>query len=401
MQFKPFRAVMPAPDKVHLVASRSYVSYSKEDLVEKLNGNPYTFLHIIHPDVEGDYRGRRLAYFNEVRRAYLNFIQEEILVEEDREAFFIYRQETPRFSFTGVIGAVGVEDYESGKIKVHEQTLHSREERFTDYLDVTGINAEPVLLVTAANQLDTVLADLCNATPTFCFSTTDRAKHSLWKVSNAADAARIQAVIEEQNALYIADGHHRSASSVALKQRKTAAGDTDERYNGFMAMVLSSSQLRIFGFHRLFKSDEEFDTSDFLSKISKLGTLTEVSTIAETAPSQIGIYVEGKNYTLSFKKSDDVLDAEWLSTEILRGVFGVVDERHEKQLSYAEGSTNADSIVEQVDSGKAHVAFLLHPISAETLMKVFEEGRSLPPKSTYILPKLRSGLVIYPMRDAK
>ena len=187
---------------------------------------------------------------------------------------------------------------------------------------------------------------------------------------------------------------------MALKQRKTAAGDYDERYNGFMAMVLSSSQLRIFGFHRLFKSDEEFDTTEFLSKISKLGTLTEVSSIPETAPSQIGIYVEGKNYTLSFTKSNDILDAEWLSTEILRGVFGVVDERHDKQLSYAEGSTNADSIVEQVDSGKAHVAFLLHPISAETLMKVSEEGRSLPPKSTYILPKLRSGLVIYPMRDA-
>jgi uncharacterized protein (DUF1015 family) len=110
MKFKPFKAVLPAADKVHLVASRSYVSYSKEDLVEKLSGNPYTFLHVIHPDVDGDYRGRRIAYFEEVRKNYEKFLSQEIFSLEGKASFFIYRQETPEFSFQGLLGAVSVED---------------------------------------------------------------------------------------------------------------------------------------------------------------------------------------------------------------------------------------------------------------------------------------------------
>ena len=117
MKFKPFKAVLPAADKVHLVASRSYVSYSKEDLVEKLQGNPYTFLHVIHPDVDGDYRGRRIAYFEEVRKNYEKFLSSEIFLREESASFFIYRQETPEYSFQGLLGAVSVEDYEQGKWK--------------------------------------------------------------------------------------------------------------------------------------------------------------------------------------------------------------------------------------------------------------------------------------------
>ena len=399
MKFKPFKAVLPAADKVHLVASRSYVSYSKEDLVEKLQGNPYTFLHVIHPDVDGDYRGRRIAYFEEVRKNYEKFLSSKIFLREESASFFIYRQETPEYSFQGLLGAVSVEDYEQGKIKIHEHTISQREGRFTDYLDTTGINAEPVLLMSKQSIMLYSMASVCSETPLYCFTTTDRVKHTLWKVSDTSDIKEIEAMMANVPELYIADGHHRSASSVALKQRKAKEGNHDEVYQYFMALVLFQSQLKILGFHRLVKCVVEFDLNVFLSDLKKIGSLQEVSEQElQLTEGKIGVYAAGKWYAFQFEKEKNVIDAEWLSKNILHPIFGIEDERTDKRISYADGLVSSHEIAKMVDEGKADFAFLLHPISTETLMRISDEGSTMPPKSTYILPKLRSGLVIYPMR---
>lgn len=399
MKFKPFKAVLPAADKVHLVASRSYVSYSKEDLIDKLKGNPYTFLHVIHPDVDGDYRGRRIAYFEEVRKNYVKFLNEEIFAQEVAQSFFIYRQDTPEFSFQGLLGAVAVEDYEQGKIKIHEHTISQREGRFTDYLDTTGINAEPVLLMSKDEPCQPLIERICNQQPLYCFSTTDRVKHTVWKVSTQEDIQEIEAAMAEVPELYIADGHHRSASSVALKQRKSEEGNNEEVYQYFMALVLSQVQMKILGFHRLVKCVFEFDLNVFLSDLNKLGALHEVKeTELNLSEGRIGVYTSGKWYTFQFEKEKNVIDAEWLSKNILHPIFGIEDERTDKRIAHADGLVPTSEIAKMVDEGKADFAFLLHPISTETLMRISDEGSTMPPKSTYILPKLRSGLVIYPMR---
>lgn len=399
MKFKPFKAVLPSADKVHLVASRSYVSYSKEDLVEKLQGNPYTFLHVIHPDLDGDYRGRRIAYFEEVRKNYEKFLSEEIFSREESASFFIYRQETPEYSFQGLLGAVSVEDYEQGKIKIHEHTISQREGRFTDYLDTTGINAEPVLLMSKQSIMLYSMASVCSETPLYCFTTTDRVKHTLWKVSDTSDIEEIEAMMANVPELYIADGHHRSASSVALKQRKAEEGNNEEAYQYFMALVLSQVQLRILGFHRLVKCVVEFDLNVFLSDFRKIGSLQEVTEQElQLAEGKIGVYAAGKWYAFQFEKEKNVIDAEWLSKNILHPIFGIEDERSDKRIAHADGLVPTHEIAKMVDEGKADFAFLLHPISTETLMRISDEGSTMPPKSTYILPKLRSGLVIYPMR---
>ena len=399
MKFKPFKAVLPAADKVHLVASRSYVSYSKEDLVEKLQGNPYTFLHIIHPDVDGDYRGRRIAYFEEVRKNYEKFLSEEIFSMEESASFFIYRQETPEYSFQGLLGAVSVEDYEQGKIKIHEHTISQREGRFTDYLDTTGINAEPVLLMSKEETCTSLMERVCSENPLYCFTTTDRVKHTVWQISNVEDIQEVETEMSEVNELYIADGHHRSASSVALKQRKAEEGNNEEVYQYFMALVLSQAQLKILGFHRLVKCVVDFDLNEFLSDLKKIGSLQEVSEQElQLAEGKIGVYAAVKWYAFQFEKEKNVIDAEWLSKNILHPIFGIEDERTDKRIAHADGLVPTSEIAKMVDEGKADFAFLLHPISTQTLMRISDEGSTMPPKSTYILPKLRSGLVIYPMR---
>jgi uncharacterized protein (DUF1015 family) len=399
MKFKPFKAVLPAADKVHLVASRSYVSYSKEDLVEKLQGNPYTFLHVIHPDVDGDYRGRRIAYFEEVRKNYEKFLSEEIFSLEGKASFFIYRQETPEYSFQGLLGAVSVEDYEQGKIKIHEHTISQREGRFTDYLDTTGINAEPVLLMSKEETCSNLMERVCSENPLYCFTTTDRVKHTVWQINNTEDIHEVESEMSRVSELYIADGHHRSASSVAVKQRNLEEGNSDEVYQYFMALVLSQAQLKILGFHRLVKCVVEFDLNVFLSDLKEIGSLQEVSEQElQLAEGKIGVYAAGKWYAFQFEKEKNVIDAEWLSKNILHPIFGIEDERTDKRISHADGLVPSYEIAKMVDEGKADFAFLLHPISTATLMRISDEGSTMPPKSTYILPKLRSGLVIYPMR---
>ena len=399
MKFKPFKAVLPAADKVHLVASRSYVSYSKEDLIDKLKGNPYTFLHVIHPDVDGDYRGRRTAYFEEVRKNYEKFLSEEIFSTEASASFFIYRQETPEYSFQGLLGGVSVEDYEQGKIKIHEHTISQREGRFTDYLDTTGINAEPVLLMSKEETCSNLMERVCSENSLYCFTTTDRVKHTVWQISKPEDIQEVESEMSRVSELYIADGHHRSASSVALKQRKLEEGNNEEVYHYFMALVLSQVQMRILGFHRLVKCVVESDLNVFLSDLNKLGTLHEVrETELNLTEGRIGVYTRGKWYAFQFEKEKNVIDAEWLSKNILHPIFGIEDERTDKRIAHADGLVPTNEIAKMVDEGKADFAFLLHPISTQTLMRISDEGSTMPPKSTYILPKLRSGLVIYPMR---
>ncbi len=399
MKFKPFKAVLPAADKVHLVASRSYVSYSKEDLVEKLSGNPYTFLHVIHPDVDGDYRGRRIAYFEEVRNNYEKFLKDDIFTHEDNQSFFIYRQDTPEFWFEGLLWAVAVQDYEQGRIKIHEHTISQREGRFTDYLDTTGINAEPVLLMSKEETCFSLMERICLENPLYCFTTTDRVKHTIWQINKAEDIQEVESEMSRVNELYIADGHHRSASSVALKQRKAEEGNNEEVYQYFMALVLSQAQLKILGFHRLVKCVVEFDLNVFLSDLNKLGDLHEVKeTELNLSEGRIGVYTSGKWFAFQFEKEKNVIDAEWLSKNILHPIFGIEDERTDKRIAHADGLVPSHEIAKMVDEGKADFAFLLHPISTETLMRISDEGSTMPPKSTYILPKLRSGLVIYPMR---
>jgi len=255
------------------------------------------------------------------------------------------------------------------------------------------------LLMSRQPFLTYSISRVCSETPLYCFTTTDRVKHTLWKVSDTSDINEIEAMMANVPELYIADGHHRSASSVALKLRKAQEGNNEEAYQYFMALVLSQVQLRILGFHRLVKCVVEFDLNVFLSDLNKLGALSEVNEAElNLIEGRIGVYTSGKWYVFQFEKEKNVIDAEWLSKNILHPIFGIEDERTDKRIAHADGLVPTSEIARMVDEGKADFAFLLHPISTETLMRISDEGSTMPPKSTYILPKLRSGLVIYPMR---
>ena len=218
----PFVAIRPVRDKVHLVATRPYYSYKKNVLTAKLDSNPFTFLHIINPEFGSSLKTKANSKerFELVKKGYADFFKQGILIKEDSPRIYIYRQTTQNNVFTGIIAGSSIEEYNKGKIKKHEETITSRETMFTDYLDLVGYNAEPVLLSYTGNaEIDNLLIIAMVARPEYEFSTTDLIKHELWVLS-VEETEAIQKAFLSIEATYIADGHHRTASSARLFEKR-------------------------------------------------------------------------------------------------------------------------------------------------------------------------------------
>src|SRR5690606_22445218 len=203
----PFRAVRPTRDKVHLVATRSYVTYQPRHLNRKLLENPYSFVHIINPEFGKSRKSRPNSdtRFKRIKKRFEEFCDENILVQDDQDAFYIYRQITPSHTFTGIVCGVAVKEYTEGHIKIHEQTLTSRVGVFTQYLDICDFNAEPVLLTytSKTTKIDALIGKSTNTRPEYDFTTTDRIQHQLWLVDDKNEIEAIQKEFSKLECLYI------------------------------------------------------------------------------------------------------------------------------------------------------------------------------------------------------
>ena len=399
----PFKAFRPTRDKVHLVASRSYVSYTSAGLKWKLDSNPYSFIHIINPDyrVPGrKSRGKRR--YQLVREKFLEFRHKGVFLQEERPSFYIYRQKFHGLTFTGIVGGASVEDYKSGRIKRHESTLMKRERMFRDYLDICGFNAEPVLLTFPKKEglgdlLDRYMAERAE----YEFSSANGCLHEMWIVNDERDIEQIQAYFRSVENLYIADGHHRVASSALLSESK---GRQNDHLNYFMAYFVPEDELTIWDFNRLVTNLNNHSAEEYLEKVLLEFELVRISetSIRPNAKHEISMYLDGKWYLLKYDDSktsatDPVsdLDARILTQKILEPIHGIQDVRHDNRVQFLSGLSGMKGLQEKVDSGKFEVAFGLYPVGFAQLKRVADAGMIMPPKSTYIEPKLRSGLLIY------
>ena len=397
---RPFKAIRPARDKANLVASRSYLTYSDETIKEKLDHNPYTFLHIINPDYNMPKKTTGVAKFKLVKEKFQQFISDGILKKDAVESFYIYQKKNQLNTFTGIIGASSVEDYLNNKIKKHEQTLTKREKMFRNYLDITGFNAEPVLLAHEPNkEIKSILDKYTSTRSEYEFTTTNKSLHKLWIVDDVSDIKMITNAFEKIENIYIADGHHRCASSALFyKDQKS------ELSSYFMSYLVDENQLNILNFNRLVKHLNGLNASELLEKIKKKYTLTykKESHYSPTLNDEISMYLEGKWYSLiankqKYSSTAESLDPSILSKNILKPLLNILDERTDQNISFLEGTIPLSVIKAKVDSGEYAVGFILKPISITAIKKVADNNEIMPPKSTYIQPKLRSGLTIYPI----
>ncbi len=409
-KIKPFRAVRPTRDKVHLVISRSLNTYTAEDLELKLTKNPYSFVHVLLPDyLEEEPSKANTSERNfKSRQKYEEFCKNRVFQQDRVPAFYIYQQTKHNESSRGFIAAISVEDHQNGHIKVHEETLTAREEKFKDYLKICRINAEPVLLTYPDDlSIDLVMDRYMIERPEYEFSTADKTLHKLWVIDRIEDIRLVTNAFNNIDDLYIADGHHRTASS-ALLSRELAS--EDERCDHFMAYFVPESELRIYDFNRVIRDLNGLELKEFLVVIAQKFSISEVpgDVFKPEEEHTFGMYCEGKWFKLEFKgdlkglrengPAAD-LDAQILSSLILEPILSIGDLKTDDRVDFVDGVRGMPALMKKVDSGKYKVAFALFPVSVERLKKLADAGGIMPPKSTWIEPKLRSGLTIYAFDD--
>lgn len=406
---KPFKAVRPKRDKAAMVSSKSYEVYTPEMLNAKLAFNPYTFLHVINPgykyhkqDISSELR------FKLVHNRYLEFKEEEIFTQDELPAFYIYQKITPTNSFCGIISATSVEDYHNNVIKKHEGTLKKRELLFENYLKNTGFNAEPVLLTYPDNdEIASIIKKYKALRAEYEFSTTDKDSHLLWVVNDAVDIEKITAAFKEIDTLYIADGHHRSTSSCLLAERMAKENPKhsgEEAYNFFMSYLLPESELSIYEFNRFIKDLNGLTPHEFLIELDTFFRIENrrQELYKPKEKHHFSMYLNGEFYSLHLRKSTynftdalSKLDAHVLYSTVLKPILGIEDIRNDSKIVYSQDKSDSLELKTKVDSGDFKVSFGMLPTTINELKEIVDAGLLMPPKTTYIEPKLRSGLTMY------
>ncbi|MEM7485609.1 MAG: DUF1015 domain-containing protein [Bacteroidota bacterium] len=405
---KPFKAIRPAKDKVSFVASKSYEEYPKEELNAVLKYNPFSFLHIINPGFKFDKNITGEERFKLVHNRYLEFLEDDTFTKDEEACFYLYQITKRNFRTLGFFCACSIVDYQKDIIKKHEDTIQQREELFADYLNTVGFNAEPVLMTYADDaSIKAILEHEAKKDPHYNFTTRDKINHRLWKIDTAKTIEKLKTSFKGIDALYIADGHHRSASSNLLAEKMKAKNTShtgEEAYNFFMTYLIPESEIRIYEFNRMVRDLNGLSKNEFLIKLDTYFRIErkQDGLYRPTQKHHFSMYLDGEFYSLylrrtvyEFTDSLSELDTQILFKTILEPILGISDLRNDKRISYGYGKHNVIKMKDSIDAGEFAVGFSLVPININEVKAIADAGLVMPPKSTYIEPKLRSGMAIY------
>lgn len=402
-KIKPFKAVRPAADKVALVTCRTYDDYSSAELAAWLDFNPYSFLHVIHPAYANAQKVSLEKRFKAVANKYQDFKHDQILIEEEHPVFYLYEIQSKGQTFTGIIAGTSVKDYQDNVIKKHEDTLQYRVELFKDYLHQTNFNTEPVLITYPDSvEINTFIALRKKSKPVYEYSTTNKEKHTLWKIDTQSEIDWLQEHFEGIPNLYIADGHHRSASAELLYEQDKHLGN--ENLNYFISFLIAESNVKIYEFNRLIRDLNGLSKDDFIKKLSE-NFIIKAKDQEIWKPQnkfEFGMYLDGSFYALFYKHENhnessilDSLDAQILYDKVLFPILGIEDLRNDERIDYIPGKQSISVIKDLIDEGEFEVGFMLYPSDINEIKALADNNLIMPPKSTYIEPKFRSGLVVY------
>ena len=402
-KIKPFKAVRPAADKVALVTCRTYDDYSSAELAAWLDFNPYSFLHVIHPAYANAQKVSLEKRFKAVANKYQDFKHDQILIEEEHPVFYLYEIQSKGQTFTGIIAGTSVKDYQDNVIKKHEDTLQYRVELFKDYLHQTNFNTEPVLITYPDSvEINTFIALRKKSRAVYEYSTTNKEKHTLWKIDTQSEIDWLQEHFEKIPNLYIADGHHRSASAELLYEQDKHLGN--ENLNYFMSFLIAESNVKIYEFNRLIRDLNGLNKEEFIKKLSE-NFIIKAKDQEIWKPQnkfEFGMYLDGSFYALFYKHENhiattvlDDLDAQILYDKVLFPILGIEDLRNDERIDYIPGKQSISVIKDLIDEGEFEVGFMLYPSDINEIKALADNNLIMPPKSTYIEPKFRSGLVVY------
>lgn len=411
---RPFKGVRPRPDLADKVASLPYDVMNREEAKQMAEGNPYSFLHICRseidlPDTVGAYEP---AVYEQAKKNLDKMQEEGILIQDDAPIYYIYRQLMNGRVQTGIVATFSIDEYQDNIIKKHEFTRVEKEIDRINNFDVCDAHTEPVFLSYRKNdEINAIVNDWIKFhMPTYNFATPDGIQHILWPLADLNLCARIQKIFEGVKYLYIADGHHRSASSakVGLKRREQFPNfDGTEEFNYFMAVIFPDEDLFIMDYNRVVKDLNGFTVTEFMDKVAEKFTIEKQDSAEPYKPMErrtFGMLLDGVWYKLAikdgfFNPSDPVgrLDVSILQKNLLNPILGIEDPRTDKRIDFVGGIRGLKELERRCKTDMK-VAFSMYPTTMDDLLAIADAGEVMPPKSTWFEPKLASGIFLHKMK---
>ncbi|MDR1592386.1 MAG: DUF1015 domain-containing protein [Prevotellaceae bacterium] len=407
---KPFTGVRPPKHLVEQVASRPYDVLNSEEARTEAKGNDKSLYHIIKPEIDfpvGTDEHDEKVYQKAAENFHL-FQKNGWLVQDSTERYYVYAQTMNGRTQYGLCVAASVEDYMSGRIKKHELTRRDKEEDRMKHVRVNNANIEPVFFAYPhQEEIDAIVKKVTDGVPEYDFTSADGFGHHFWIIDDENVIRRITELFAAMPALYIADGHHRSAAAALVgdeKRRQNPNHQGNEEYNYFLAVCFPDNQLTIIDYNRVVKDLNGLTDEAFLQKLEK-HFIVECKGAEIYRPEKLhnfSLYLSGQWYSLTAKAGtyDDndpigVLDVTISSNLILNDILGIKDLRSDKRIDFVGGIRGLEELKRRVDSGEMQVALALYPVSMKQLIDIADTGNIMPPKTTWFEPKLRSGLVIH------
>ena len=415
---KPFKGYRPTVDIAEKLASRPYDVLNTEEAREECKGNPYSLLHVTKAEIDlpAGHKDSDLETYIKVVENFNAFKDYGWLVQDEEEKLYIYAQsmnptEADAHWQYGIVACAWSEDYINKVIKKHELTRKDKEEDRMKHVRITNANVEPVFFAyPAVNEIDAIVDNIVrHQKPIYDFiAKEDGFGHRFWTIDDKATIDRlVELFATKVPAMYIADGHHRSAAAALVGQEKKENNPHHtgkEEYNYFMTVIFPDNQLKVIDYNRVVKDLNGLSKADFIAALGKTYDVEDMGTeIYKPAKlHEHSMYLDGHWYKMSAKPGtyDDndpigVLDVKILSDNVLDNILGIKDLRTDKRIDFVGGIRGLGELKRRVDSGEMKVAFAMYPVSMKQIIDIADSGNIMPPKTTWFEPKLRSGLVIH------
>ena len=411
---RPFKAVRPAKELADKVAALPYDVMNSAEAREMVVDNPYSFLHVDKAEIDLDpaIDLYDVKVYEKARDNLNGMIADGVFLQDEKPCLYIYKQVMDGRAQIGIVGCTSIDDYRNNIIKKHELTRADKEQDRINHVDYCDANTGPIFLTyRAQSRIDELVAGVMESkVPVYDFVSDDGIGHTVWVVDEDAVIQEICTIFGGVENLYIADGHHRSASAVrvGMKRREQNPGwNGEEEFNYFLSVIFPDDQLYIMDYNRVVKDLNGYTQARFLAAVGAQFDIEEYEgegVLKPTTKHTYGMYLDGKWYLLtardgSFDESDPVarLDVSILQNNLLAPILGIGDPRTDKRIDFVGGIRGLQCLADRVDQGWG-VAFSMYPTTMEDLMDIADAGAIMPPKSTWFEPKLRSGVFIHKLK---
>ena len=409
MKIKPFAGVRPPKDLAAQVASRPYDVLNSVEA--KQEAGEKSLLHIIKPEIDFDPIAdeHSQAVYDKAVENFKLWQERGWLVQDPKEMYYIYAQTMDGRTQYGLVAAANVDDYMSGKIKKHELTRKDKEDDRMIHVRIQDANIEPVFFAYPdVDEMNKIVSDwVASHAPEYDFVADDGFGHTFWAITDDAVNARITEIFKNIPAMYVADGHHRTAAAARVGAEKRAQNPNhtgDEEYNYFLAVIFPESQLHVIDYNRVVRDLNGLTPDEFLARLGESFDVTDMGTeiYKPTKLHNFGMYLNGHWYSLTAKSGTyndndpiGVLDVTVLSNLVFDKILNLGDLRTSKRIDFVGGIRGLSELQKRVDSGEMVAAFALYPVTMRQIIDIADTGNIMPPKTTWFEPKLRSGLVIH------